>query len=283
MTASASIGIDRPGRPGRRLGCGDSGRGPPPTAATAPRQGPCRRDSVTVPAASHHRLRRYPRPGPPDRGPAERRPVRQHPALQENAAPVRRADSWWRSGTPTGTAGRTRSSGSAPRPGNGGTGIAFFKDAVYAEAGPSFCVTASRATSWCPTAAADTILSGLADRGGPHLPPADHRPRRQPLREQRLGDQLLPGGGPPGRLAGRASLQGAGDAGRHLAVQRDEDGPEFRSRGRASSPASATRAASPSTPPTARSMPPSTGATNWGKTGPSSTAGSRARSCPAKS
>ncbi len=50
--------------------------------------------------------------------------------------------------------------------GNGGTGIAFFKDAVYAEAGPYVLRYRLQGDELVPSAAADTILSGLVTEKG---------------------------------------------------------------------------------------------------------------------
>ncbi len=55
--------------------------------------------------------------------------------------------------------------------GNGGTGIAFFKDALYAEAGPSILRYRLKSDELAPSAAPDTIVSGLPIEGGHPMHP----------------------------------------------------------------------------------------------------------------
>jgi glucose/arabinose dehydrogenase len=55
--------------------------------------------------------------------------------------------------------------------GNGGTGIAFFKEALYAEAGPSILRYRLTADELAPRAAPDTIVSGLPIEGGHPMHP----------------------------------------------------------------------------------------------------------------
>ncbi|MGH7418307.1 MAG: glucose dehydrogenase, partial [Candidatus Rokuibacteriota bacterium] len=55
--------------------------------------------------------------------------------------------------------------------GNGGTGIAFFKDALYAEAGPSILRYRMKPGELAPGAAPDTIVSGLPVEGGHPMHP----------------------------------------------------------------------------------------------------------------
>jgi glucose/arabinose dehydrogenase len=55
--------------------------------------------------------------------------------------------------------------------GNGGTGIAFFKDALYAEAGPTVLRYRLKPDELAPSAAPDTIVSGLPIEGGHPMHP----------------------------------------------------------------------------------------------------------------
>jgi glucose/arabinose dehydrogenase len=55
--------------------------------------------------------------------------------------------------------------------GNGGTGIAFFKDALYAEAGPTILRYRVKSDELVPGAAPDTIVSGLPVVGGHPMHP----------------------------------------------------------------------------------------------------------------
>jgi glucose/arabinose dehydrogenase len=55
--------------------------------------------------------------------------------------------------------------------GNGGTGIAFFKDALYAEAGPTILRYRLKPDELAPGAAPDTIVSGLPIEGGHPMHP----------------------------------------------------------------------------------------------------------------
>jgi glucose/arabinose dehydrogenase len=55
--------------------------------------------------------------------------------------------------------------------GNGGTGIAFFQDAVYAEAGPNILRYRLQPGELVPSAAPDTIVSGLVVEGGHAMHP----------------------------------------------------------------------------------------------------------------
>ncbi len=55
--------------------------------------------------------------------------------------------------------------------GNGGTGIAFFKDALYAEAGPNILRYRLKPDELVPGAAPDTIVAGLSIDGGHAMHP----------------------------------------------------------------------------------------------------------------
>lgn len=55
--------------------------------------------------------------------------------------------------------------------GSGGTGIAFYRDAIYAEAGPDIVRYRLPAGQLVPTAAPDTIVTGLAVTGGHPMHP----------------------------------------------------------------------------------------------------------------
>jgi glucose/arabinose dehydrogenase len=55
--------------------------------------------------------------------------------------------------------------------GNGGTGIAFFKDALYAEAGPGILRYRLQSNELAPGAAPDTIVSGLPTEGNHGMHP----------------------------------------------------------------------------------------------------------------
>ena len=55
--------------------------------------------------------------------------------------------------------------------GNGGTGIALFKDALYAEAGPAILRYPLKPEELAPSAAPDTIVSGLPIKGGHNMHP----------------------------------------------------------------------------------------------------------------
>ena len=255
----------------------------PPTAATSqapprPTRSPSRRGSG--PPSSPTRSVR-PATSPP--GPTATSTSTPGAPLRQRPAGADRRDSWWPCGTPTRTARPTRSSASAAETGTGEPASRSSRTRCTRRPVPTSCATGSSPSELAPGAAPDTIVSGLPIEGGHPMHPFTIDPDGQPLREQRLEHQLLPGEGPRAR---RRRASGPARSWRPARAS-GASAPPGPASGSVPTPATPPGSGMPagwrSTRPTARSTPPSTAATSWPRTGPSSTTGSRARSCPRRS
>ena len=110
----------------------------------------------------------------------------------------------------------------------GGTGIAFYKDALYAEENDKILrYRAADGLPSCRTGNRKSILSGLPLTGDHPMHPFIIDARRQHVRRSRLGDQFLPGRRTACQLAGPSALHRTRDARRHLALRRQQERPEF--------------------------------------------------------
>ena len=128
--------------------------------------------------------------------------------------------------------------------GHGGTGIALYKGALYAESNDKILRYTMAPGSVTPTAAPD---------GHHRQPAAQRRPPDAPVRDglewrtlhvERLGVECLPGQEPGQGIAGTRPLHRAGDPRRHLAVRPEPDGTALLSEASVSRRGSGTRSAS---------------------------------------
>ncbi len=162
---------------------------------------------------------------------------------------------------------------------DGGTGIALYKDGLYAEVNDrivryalppaTIAPTGASRKSSSPACRSPAIIRCILSRST-HKGALYRRPR--------LGDQFLPGGEPHAESPGHRPLHRTGNPRRHLALRRQQDLASNSRRPSVSPPACAMARAFPSTRQAACSRP-STAATNCRRTGPSSTRASRAPNC----
>ena len=112
--------------------------------------------------------------------------------------------------------------------GAGGTGIGLYKGSIYAESNDrDRALFAARPDRSCRKVPRETIVSGLPLGGDHPMHPFIIDSEGAMLRRRRHRDQRLPAEKSDPGIAGRGSLHGAGDARRHLAVRREQDGPEI--------------------------------------------------------
>ena len=114
---------------------------------------------------------------------------------------------------------RRRKKGSA-----GGTGIAIYNGALYAEMNDqASCATRCRQAGLAPTGAPETIVSGLPLTGDHPMHPFAIDENGNLFVDVGIGDQFLPARRIACRTSRRQALHGARDPRRHLALRRQQD------------------------------------------------------------
>ena len=111
--------------------------------------------------------------------------------------------------------------------GHGGTGIAIYKDGLYAEINDRIVRYPLINGEVAPQGQPTTVVSGLPLTGDHPDASDDHRRRGPSVCRHGLCDECLPACEPHPAFAWHPALHRVGDPGRHLALRRQQDEPAF--------------------------------------------------------